>query len=123
MAYRASIWIVIFLVSFNGGAVFLDAVGVDDYLGISSDVGDVDEIDQATEQSQFETGTGRGATLFGTYNRLAGVLNNVLNALMPGAEMLKNAWPDPTFHLAVNFVFGVLVMIPPIDLAMFLRGT
>lgn len=121
MPYKISIWIFIFLVSFNAGAIALDTLGVDDYMGISSDVGDTSELDSAADTSSFQTGTGTGSTLFGTYNRVASTLNGFLNAIMPGAEMLKAAWPDPTFHTLVNMVFSVLAVIPVIDLALFVR--
>lgn len=122
MAYRLSVWIVVFLLSFNGGAVMLTETGAAEYMGIGVDVGDTSELDDATDDSEFDTGTGTGQTLFGTYNQLSGFLNGIFNAIMPGAEMLKNAFPDPTFALMVNFIFSVLAIIPTIDLAKFIRG-
>lgn len=121
MPYKISIWIFIFLVSFNAGAVVLDQTGASDYLGVNPELGDTSELDEAAGTNEFQTGTGRGSTLFGTYNRVAGTLNGFLNAIMPGAEMMKNAWPDPTFHLLVNFAFSVLAVVPVIDLALFVR--
>lgn len=119
MAYRLSIWIVLFLISFNAGAVFLDATDVDDYLGINTELGDTSEIETAQNTTDVQTGTGTGSTLFGTYNRLTTALNTFFNTIMPGAEMMKNAGVPPDI---VNFVFSVLVVIPVIDLIRFLRG-
>lgn len=119
MAYRLSIWIVLFLISFNAGAVMLDSAGVDDYLGISTELGDTSAIEQAQDTTDVQTGTGTGSTLFGTYNRLTTALNTFFNAIMPGAEMMKNAGVPAEL---VNFTFSVLVVIPVIDLIRFLRG-
>lgn len=121
MPYKLSIWIFVFLLSFNSGAIALEQTGAADYMGISPDLGDTSELDSAASTQEFQTGTGSGSTLFGTYNRMASTLNGFLNAIMPGAEMLKNAWPNPTFHLLVNMVFTVLSVIPVIDLILFVR--
>lgn len=119
MPYRISIWIVIFLLSFNSGAALLDATGAADYLGITTEIGDSEAIEEAKDTQSVQTGTGTGSTLFGTYNRMASGLNTFFNAIMPGAEMMKNAGVDSDL---VNFGFGILSIIPVIDLIRFIRG-
>lgn len=120
MPYKLSIWIVLFLVAFNGGHVMLDASGTYDYLGVSADPGTPSEVTQAANQvDNYDTGTGGGSTLFGLYNTLADPLEAVFNAILPGAAMLKNVGV-PTY--LVNFTFAPLALIPGIDLIKFLRG-
>lgn len=121
MPYKLSIWIVLFLFAFNGGAIMLDHFGVDDYMGVDDiDTGDTSELDQAESQSsQFETGSGGGSTLLGTYNRLGGVINTIVNAVNPGAQMMKAAGVPVGL---VNFAFGILGIIPAIDVVKFIRS-
>lgn len=123
MAYsdKPSILIVLFLISFNAGGQLLIDSGGADYLGIDTEFGDTSEIDTAQSQSQFQTGTGRGSTLFGTYNRLASFFNTIFNALMPGARLLKNAVGHSGFSMLIDFVFTMLALVPVIDAALFLR--
>lgn len=122
MPYKLSVWILIFLVSFNGGAELLVQTGTADYMGISADVGDTSELESAQNTQSFQSGTGTGSTLFGTYQRVTQLFNDLFNAIMPGAEMLKAAIPSPTWHTIVNFVFSVLALFPVIDAAKYLRG-
>lgn len=115
-----SFWIVLFLLFFNSGAALMDATGTADYLGVDPDTGDTSELKDANSQVQdYKTGTGQGATLFGAYSRLAGVFNIVINAINPGAEMLKAGGVPPPL---VNFIFGGLSIIPPLELAFFIRS-
>lgn len=120
MGYRISVWVAIFLVFFNAGAVFIDSTGTDEYLGIEPDTGDVSEIEQAESSTQkFDTGTGQGQTLLGTYNRLSSTLNEVINAVQPGKEMLEAAGVPAS---VTGFLWSGFGMILGIDIVLFLRG-
>lgn len=122
MPYRVSVYLILFLVFFNGGAIMLDVTGVADYLGVSVDLGDTSEIDTATNQTSLQTGTGTGSTLFGTYNRVASFLDTVFTPITAGPEMLKNAWGNPLWADLVDYLFTGIGMIIAIDIALFLRS-
>lgn len=117
--YPLSVYIVLFLIFFNGGAILLDSTGADDYLGIDPDTGDTSEIDEGeTAAGEFETGTGQGQTLLGTYNRLSSVLNEIVNGVQPGKEMLETAG----FPAAITgFLWSGMTIIIGWDIAQFLR--
>lgn len=119
MAYKISMWIVIFLVSFNAGAGLLIASGSADYIGVSPDVCTPESVAQAGETTQnVDTGTGGGSTLFGFYNALADPLETAFDAIFPGAAMLKCAGIP---QYIVNFAFAGLALVPGFDLILFLR--
>lgn len=119
MPYKISMWIVIFLLFFNGGAALMNTSGASDYLGVSPDVCAPDSLQNAGETSQgFSTGGGGGSTLFGFYNQIAGMFETLFNSIFPGAAMLKCAGiPD----YVVTFAFSGLAVVPGIDIAIFLR--
>lgn len=119
MSYKISVWIALFLVSFNGGHVMLDVSGTYDYLGVQPDLGNTDQIDRAKQSvEEVNTGGGGGDTLFGLYNTIAGPIETIFDTIMPGAKMLKNVGvPD----YLVNFTFGTLALIPGIDFILFMR--
>lgn len=120
MTYRISVWVALFLVFFNAGAIFIDQTGADDYLGIEPDTGDSSELDEAESTAkEYKTGTGQGSTLLGTYNRLASVLNGVVNAVQPGKEMIEaNGAPASV----TGFLWSGFGVIIGVDVALFLRG-
>lgn len=119
MAYKISMWIVIFLVSFNAGAGLLIASGAADYVGVSPQVCAPDSVENADDRAQnVDTGTGGGSTLFGFYNALADPLEGLFDAIFPGAAMLK-CTGIPTY--VVNFSFAGLALVPGFDLILFLR--
>jgi len=119
MAYKISMWIVIFLVSFNAGAGLLIGSGAADYIGVSPEVCTPDSVSNAAETSQnVDTGTGGGSTLFGFYNALADPLESIFDAIFPGAAMMKCAG-IPKY--IVNYGFAGLALVPGFDLILFLR--
>lgn len=118
--YPLSVYIAIFLIAFNSGAVLLDTTGAADYLGINPDTGDTDELDEAEEAAgEFETGTGQGQTLLGTYNRLAGVMNSIVNGVQPGKEMLEASGVPASL---TGFLWSVMGIILGWDVAQFIRS-
>lgn len=117
---KASVYIVLFLISFNASAAMLDATGVADDLGLSTSPNEPEELQKAQQESkEFSPGQGGAATLFGLYGSLAGVLETIFNAMMPGAAMLKNAGL-PEFY--VHFAFTLATLVPALDLVSFLRS-
>lgn len=120
MAYKLSVYIVLFLVFFNGGAALLDASGTTEHLGLDTTTSNGDDIEAKADNARdFSVGGGVGETLFGLYNAVAGVLETVFDTLTPGAKMLKSAGvPD----YLVNFTFAGLYVVPGIDLINFFRS-
>lgn len=120
MGYKISVWIVLFLLFFNGGHVLMAESGAYSYLGVSANPGDHSQLDKGEEKlKKFSTPGGGDSTLFALYNTVANPLEIMFNAIMPGAAMLKNiGWPK----YIVNFLFSGLAVIPGIDLVKFLRS-
>lgn len=117
---KAGIYIALFLISFNGGAMMVDHYGVADDLRLSADPNNPEEIEAAKEQSRdFSAGRGSQSTLFGLYGSLAGLLEKIFNAIMPGAAMLKRAGA-PDFY--VHFAFTLAPLVSAIDIWAYLRG-
>lgn len=120
MAYKISVWIVIFFLFFNGAHVALDTSGTYGYLGVSTNPGDASDLkDGKNDVQNFQTGKGLGDTLFGLYNLLASPLESIVNAIFPAAKMLKNV--GVPFWL-VNFGLAGMAIVPGIDLINFLRS-
>jgi len=116
---KLSIQIVLFLVFFNAGAGMIQATAVSDDLGISPETGEPDELQEAQDQAdKFSAGGGLGDTLFGLISALGTALNTIVNAIFPGAAMLKNVGiPDPI----VNFLFSGMTLYVAFDMMDFLR--
>lgn len=120
MAYKISMWIVLFLLFFNGGAVMLQASGAADYLGVTPATGGGERLDDVSDElNSYETGNGGGSTLFGLYNTLSQPLEAAFNAIFPGAQMLKNVGVP---GYLVTFLFTGLAVVPGYDLLVFLRA-
>lgn len=121
MAYKLSVYIVLFLLFFNGAAVLLNASGTADYLGVEPDTGDTNKLDAAREESKsFGVSRGIGDTLFGLWITLSTVIETIVGAVFPGANMLMNAGV-PSY--IVSYGMAGLAVVPGIDLVKFLRGT
>jgi len=120
MPYKISVWIVLFLVAFNAGHVMLGASGTYDYLGVNPNPGAPSEVeDAANTAQQFSGNPGAASTLFQLYNAIAGPLETIFNAVLPGFAMLKNVGV-PAY--LVNWIIGPVALIPGIDLINFFRS-
>lgn len=117
---RVSIYIVMFLVFFNGGVAVLENTGAADTMGIHPAEGNDAQLEQAKEEARSPNpGSGIGATLFGLYNSLAGTLETVFNTIFPGAELLKaNGFPD----FVINYSFSGMALFVGLDTIGFFRG-
>ena len=119
MAYKISMWIVIFFVAFNAAAGLMSLSGTADYMGLDPDVSGGEEINAATNEAQsYGTGSPGGSTLSGFYNALASPLEATFNLIFPGFAMLKAFVPT----YLVNFGTAALAMVPGYDIAMYLRS-
>lgn len=120
MSYKISIWIVLFLLFFNGGAVMLEESAAADYLGVNPAVGDNEQLDKAKQEAQkYGTGTGGGQTLFGLWNSLSNVLQTVVDSIFPAATMMRNVGVP---NYIVTYFFTGISIVPGIDVIMFLRS-
>lgn len=120
MAYKISVYIVLFFLAFNAGHVMLDTTGTYDYMGVETNPGDASSLEQATsDMKSYQPGKGTGSTLFGLYNAIAGVIEGLFDTIFPGFAMLKHAGVP---HEIVNYLSAVLAIIPGYDLAKFLRS-
>jgi len=117
---RVSIYLVMFLLFFNGGYVMLEQTGAADTMGIDPAEGNDEQFEEAKDASRnVNPGNGLGSTLFAMYNSLAGVLETIFNTIFPGAEMLKaNGFPD----FAINYSFGAAPIIIALDIIGYFRG-
>ena len=116
---RVSIYLVIFLVAFNGGAVMLSTTGVDNVIGIGADIdGDeTSEIEKGAEDPQVGSGSG-GIVGLELYAVLGNVLSSILS-IQPAMNMLLQAGVPLYLIAFANAVIGVIIGI---DLISFVRG-
>lgn len=120
---RVSVYIVMFLVFFNGGALMLQSTGAADWMGIDPAEGNDEQIKNATEAAKNPNpGRGIGETLFGMYNSLAGTLETVFNTVMPGAAMLKAVIHSDAGDAFINYIFTAAPIIVGLDTIAFFRG-
>jgi len=113
---RVSIYILLFLVSFNAGAVMLSTTGVDDMVGIGADIdsNETNQIESASESPQVGGGTGGDISYGVLGNALASIL-----AIQPAMDMLLQAGV-PLFLVAfANAIIGIIITI---DVLSFVRG-
>lgn len=116
---KASIYIVIFLISVNAGAVMLMSTGVAGDLGVSPSQDRTGRLSQAESTAEdYSASSSGGSTLFGLYGSLASTLDTIFN-VVPAVGMVKRAGV-PDFY--ANFAFTFLTMIPAFDLIAFLRS-
>lgn len=123
MPNRVSIWIVLFIVFFNGGYVMMDGLDVWDHMGVDPQPGGEEireDIQNQTNPDNINPQGGGLATLFGLISSLWNTtVGAVLDQLLPGIAMLGNLniIPDPL----VDF-FQLASVIAGIDAAAYLRG-
>lgn len=120
MPYKISVWIALFLLFFNGGAIMLDTSGAADYAGLDPSTCAGQELTTVANTLQdYDTGQGGGSTLFGLYNTISNPLEGLFNLVFRGGAMLKCAGVPKWI---VNFLFTGLAVIPGLDLILFLRS-
>lgn len=121
---RVSVYIVLFLLFFNGGAELLIDTGVAGDMGIDPATGNDEKLEKASEDARnVDPGTGTGGTLFGMYNALASTVGTIFDTIFPGAAMLKAAVPGGSaFNAFINFLFTGASIIVGLDTVAFFRG-
>lgn len=121
---RVSVYIVLFLLFFNGGAELLIDTGVAADMGIDPGTGNDEKLEKAQEDSRtVDPGTGTGGTLFGMYNAIGSTVETVFNTVFPGAAMLKAAISGgAAFNAFIDFLFLGASIIVGLDTVAFFRG-
>ncbi len=121
---RVSFILLLFLILLNSWAGLLQAYDIDDHLGISAEVGEHEELEQAQSDAEgLQIGTG------GVISSLAGViasgartLSNIFQGLNPAAQILANVVPSGIAKDLIAWAFGILEIIIAIDLINYARG-
>lgn len=113
-------YIVIFMASLNGSVVFMENIGVNDYLNIDQNCGELSEQvgeaeDTATDQ---DVGTGVGQTLFGAYAKLTDTLTSITDILLPADKYLRACGLPNT---VVNLMWASIPLTLGFDLMLFMR--
>lgn len=117
---RPTTTLLIFFVAFNLFAGMLGATGVGSMLGVSTDIGGDEQLEERVEQSEnVSSGAPTGSTLFGMYNVLSGQIGGLVNYIFPGLTMMENAGV-PSF--ITSFFFSAFWVVFAIDMMSFLRG-
>jgi hypothetical protein len=117
---RVSIYLVLFLISFNAGAVMLSTTGVDDAVGIGAqgvDSGETQHIEEAANETSVGTGTGpfTGVEMYAVLGKtLAAIL-----AIQPAMDMLLQV--GVPLYL-IGFANAIIAIIVGIDIISFIRG-
>lgn len=115
---RPSTVLVIFVVSMNLFAGAFISMGVMDNIGVDDRVNENDNIPQE-QDTDLNTGSGVGGTLFGMYNVLTQQVEGVFSAIFPALDMLERAGV-PT---AITGIFGGLfTFIIFFDVISYIRG-
>lgn len=111
--------LVVFFVAFNLFATVLLSTGAAAALHLDADVGGDETVDQA-QDSEVDSGTSTGSTLFGMYNVLTEQVGQFFHSIMPGLQMLNRAGvPSYITGGILGPLFSVIIFV---DLVSFLRG-
>jgi hypothetical protein len=120
---RISIYLLIFLILFNGWGALLQEYHIDDQLGISAETGDPGELDQAQESAkEVQTGNAIGGTLLGYYNALLSTVEGMVTGLQPGVQMLVNVVPAGIGQDFIVWAGAIIPIITAADLLAYARG-
>lgn len=107
----------IFLNLFAGVLMSTDAAAA---MGIETNVGGDDAVDEVTGNDDVESGAPTGSTLFGMYNVLAEQVGGLFDVIYPGIEMMQaGGLPN---YLANKILEPLATVIIIIDVISFFRG-
>lgn len=120
---RVSIYLLIFLILFNGWAGLLQQYDIDDQLGINAETGDPQELDEAKSAADnIQTGQSIGGTLLGYYNALLNTVEGMVTGLQPGVQMLVNISPPGPAEDVIVWAGTIIPIIVATDLIAVARG-
>lgn len=120
---RISVFLVIFLILFNGWAVVMVDYGIDDHLGFNAETGDAPELQETQEAAgNVSSGEPAGQTLIGFYNGLLKTFENVLTGWEPGVQMLVNIVPGGVAQDLIIWAFSISKIIIAVDVMAYARG-
>ena len=117
---RPTTVLIIFFVAFNAIAGMMMATGVAAMLGVDTQVGEDDRIDDANESAHdIETGSSMGDTLFGMYNTLGQGFEALTTVVFAGPIMLHRA--GVPLYIS-GMLSTLMVFVVAFDLIAFVRG-
>lgn len=110
-----------FFLFFNLFAATLMSTGVAATIGIETNIGGGDEVDESLDKANgtIETGAPTGSTLFGMYNVLADGINTIVGTVTAGHTMLAQAGVPGAITGMLNSLFAIVIVI---DIISFMRG-
>lgn len=113
--------LLIFFLFFNLFAAMLMSTGVAATIGVDTNIGGGEKVDQTLEKANgtVETGAPTGSTLFGMYNVLAQGVQTIVGTVTAGHTMLAQAGVPGAITGMLNALFGVIVVV---DIISFIRG-
>lgn len=105
----------------NVFAGVLMGTGVASHMGIETNVGGDEQVDEITRSDQdVDTGSPTGETLFGMYNVLTDQVGGIFDVIYPGIQMMENAGM-PTY-ITEDILEPVASVMITIGIISFLRG-
>lgn len=113
--------LLIFFLFFNLFAAMLMSTGVTATIGIKTNIGADEKVNETLNKANgtVETGAPTGSTLFGMYNVLADGVNTMVGTVTAGHTMLAQAGVPSAITSMLNGLFGVVIVI---DIMSFIRG-
>jgi len=112
--------LVIFFIFLNLFAGVLMSTGAAAAMGIETNVGGSDAVDEVTGNDDVDSGAPTGSTLFGMYNVLASQVGGLFDIIYPGIEMMQSAGlPDYIANQILEPLASVIIII---DIISFFRG-
>lgn len=112
--------LMVFFVAFNLFAGVMISTGVADMLGLDATVGADDAVDERTGNTDVETGTSSGDTLFGLRNVIGGQVADFFGVIFPGLSMLERAGMPS--YLTGGLLGPLFSLFVPIGLIAIIRG-
>lgn len=111
----------IFFLALNLFAGMVMATGIGGMLGLETDLGGDEEVDDAVRESgNVSSGAPTGSTLFGMYNVLAGLLSTLAAPITAGPTMLRQAGVPEA--ITNSFLTPLISVVYAIGIISFLRG-
>lgn len=121
---RLSIYLVLFMIFFNAGAGVIQLAGVTGTHGLDAVEQDVDELNAAQDAGEKSTSPGGsvGGTLIGLISSAGKTLSTIVNAVFPGADLLKSATPPGIVNNIIDYLFTGAAIVVGVDLLRYFRG-
>lgn len=114
---RATVYILLFLVFFNSGAVMLQETGLADAANLNTQTGDPEELQNY--ETEVDPAGGGGSTLFGLFAGFGDRLASLFGGIMPGIDMLSNVGVPSAF---LGYATSGISLVMLVDLLSYIPG-